>query len=333
MATHFILFTVFYLFFHLQKGCEMKLVFMGTPEFSATILTEILNSEHQVVGVVTQPDRPAGRGHKLKAPPVKVIAKQANIPVLQTEDLQHPDFLAQLQELEADLYVVVAFSILPKCVLEIPPLGSVNLHGSLLPKYRGAAPIQWAIANGESETGITIFQLDEKMDHGPILCRARLPIAASDHSGSLFAKMAELGKKEMLRALAKIASGNFQTLEQNHSEATRAPKLKKIDGLLDWSKSAENLSYLIRAFFPWPCCYGSFRGKGFKILEAKVGGETPFPSNLKLGELYFSENKELFVKVGDGLLQILSLQLEGKKPMTPAEFYNGLQDRGNLILE
>ena len=311
----------------------MKLVFMGTPEFSATILTEILTTEHQVVGVVTQPDRPAGRGHKLKAPPVKVLAEKKNIPVLQTEDLKHLDFLAQLKDLKADLYVVVAFSILPKCVLEIPPLGSVNLHGSLLPKYRGAAPIQWAIANGETETGITIFQLDEKMDHGPVLCRASLPIDATDHAGTLFAKMAELGKKEMVRALSKIANGDYQALEQDHTEATKAPKLKKTDGLLDWSKSTKKLSDSVRAFYPWPCCYSSFRGKGFKVLQAKVGSETAFPPNSKAGDLYFSENKELFAKASDGLLQILSLQLEGKKPMTPAEFYNGLQDKENLVLE
>ncbi len=308
----------------------MNIVFMGTPDFSVAFLKIILNEGHTVSAVVTQPDRPKGRGRKLQAPPVKESAIEMGIPVLQPESLKDESFHAELKALNPDLFVVVAFSILPKAVLAIPKKGSINVHGSLLPKYRGAAPVQWAVANGDTESGVTVFLLDEKMDHGPVLEIKKCPIAIEDTAETLFNNIMGIGCDALQSALRKIDSGSYEPLVQNHEAATSARKLKKEDGLIDWSVDTQTIYNHIRGFYPYPVCYSFLDGKMFRIRTARLTTESK--PQKKNGSLFFDEEKNLFVKTSDGVLQILELQLEGKKAMVPRDFYNGLQTREGLVL-
>lgn len=304
----------------------MKIVFMGTPAFAAGFLESLLSSKHEVLAVVTQPDRPAGRGRTLTPPPVKVLAQEKGLKVIQPEDLKSMEFDAELRALNADLFVVVAYSILPKNILGASRLGAVNVHGSLLPKYRGAAPVQRAIAAGDKESGVTVFLLDEKMDHGPVLERRVIPIDHQDTSATLLDKMLAPGCEALAAAIDALESGNPQFLPQSHDQATPAPKLKKEEGKLDFSKSANELHDRIRAFSPWPGGYATLNGKNAYIRTT----DTPNVSySLEPGQVKFDSNR-MFVGTGGGILEVLTIQLEGKREMPVADFVCGLQVKEGL---
>ena len=303
----------------------MRLVFMGTPDFAAPFL-DSLHGRHQVSLVVTQPDRPKGRGRKLAAPPVKEKALELGLPVLQPDSLKTPEFQAVIAAEAADLLVVVAFRILPAALFPLTRLGAVNVHGSLLPKYRGAAPIQWAIAQGEKETGVTIFQLDALIDHGKVLGQEKTPIGPEDTAEDLFLRLRDLGQGLLLRVLDDLEAGRARALEQDHAQSSPAPKLKKEDGRLDWSLPAAALHDRIRAFNPYPICYtsradaGGGAGRVLRVYAARVVEGT-----LPAGRLGISEDRHPVVGTGAGLLKLVEAQWEGGPKVSGPELVNGLQ--------
>jgi len=300
----------------------MKIVFMGTPEFAIPSLKILLESKHEIAAVVTAPDKERGRGRKVSFTPVKEFALQNNLPVLQPEKLKDPEFVNQLKEFNADLFIVVAFRILPAEVFNIPAKGSFNLHGSLLPKYRGAAPIQWAIINGENETGVTTFKLEQKVDTGNIYLQGKLKIEDEDDLGSVHDKMSMLGAEVVLKTVDLIDSGDFQLKKQDDSLASPAPKITKETGKIDWNKSAEEIHNLIRGLSPFPGAHFFFNEKQIKIYKTKItNSEKINPAEIK------QTKKELFIGTGSGTLQILELQQEGKKRMTTEEFLRGFSFR------
>jgi len=292
---------------------------MGTPEFSAEFLKHLLKGEHHVVAVATQPDKPVGRGMELHSPPVKLTALEAGIPVLQPNSVKEPAFAEELKTFNADIFVVVAFSILPKDVLAASKLGAINIHGSLLPKYRGAAPVQWAIANCEQKTGLTVFLLDEKMDHGPVLEMKEIAIEQNDTTETLLKKMVVPGCEALDSALAKLQSGNFTAIEQNHEQASPAPKLKKEDALIDWNTSALQIHKRLCAFTPWPGAYTSLNGQKIFIRKTEI---SELDKKLKPGEIFVNKNT-VFAGTANGVLSILEVQAEGKKRMPAADYFRG----------
>ena len=305
----------------------MKIVFMGTPEFAACFLKHLKECDFaDVVAVVTQPDRPAGRGRVLTPPPVKQLALEFGLPVLQPTDLKAPEFEDALRAYGADLFVVVAYSILPKNILAVAKFGAVNVHGSLLPKYRGAAPVQRAIADGLKETGVTVFRLDEKMDHGPILAQRTVAIDHQDTTASLLEKMVTPGCEALDDAIHQLLEGREKDLTQDHAQASGAPKLKKEEGLIDFNLPAAVIHNRIRAFNPWPGGYGKLGGRMVYLRKT----DTP-ENGLKLapGAVEFKDNR-FYVGTGDGLLEVLEIQAEGKKPMPVADFMRGIQNREGL---
>lgn len=305
----------------------MRIVFMGTPEFSVAFLRHLHQGAHEVVAVVTQPDRPAGRGRHLQPSPVKACAMELRIPVLQPENLKDPAFETELRELDADLSVVVAFSILPKNILGSTKHGAVNLHGSLLPRYRGAAPVQWAVANGDHKTGLTVFLLDEKMDHGPILVQEHLEIGPDDTGHDILHRMEPLGCAALDKALNGIADGVIAPLPQNHAAACPAPKLKKEDGCIDWSRTASDIHNRIRGFHPWPGGYTYLRGKLLHIHKSHPQHQG---SGLEPGAVKLDGHGRMFVGTSQGELELLVVQAEGKKPMPVAEYLRGIQNHEGL---
>ena len=304
----------------------MKIVFMGTPDFAAHFLEHLVASDNEVLAVVTQPDRPAGRGRVLTAPPVKVAAQNHELPVLQPLDLHSSEFEADLRKFDADLFVVVAYSILPKNILGVARFGAVNVHGSLLPKYRGAAPVQRAIADGLAETGVTVFRLDEKMDHGPILAQRTVAIDHQDTTASLLEKMVVPGCEALDDAIAQLNSGSEKDLTQDHAQASGAPKIKKEEGLIDFSLPAKVIHNRIRAFNPWPGGYGKLGGRMVYLRKTDTPENGP---KLVPGEVAFNGGR-FFVGTGEGVLEVLEIQAEGKKPMPVADFMRGIQKREGL---
>ena len=297
----------------------MRIIFMGTPEFSVEFLKHLIKGEHDVIAVATQPDKPKGRGLELLAPPVKIAAQEMNIPVLQPDSVKKTEFAEELKKLNADIFVVVAFSILPKEVLAVSKLGAINIHGSLLPKYRGAAPAQWAIANCEKTTGLTVFLLDEKMDHGPILEQREIEIEQNETTESLLKKMSVPGCEALDAALLKLQNGNFTRLEQEHSMASSAPKLKKEDALIDWNMSAQKIHKRLCAFTPWPGTYTNLNGQKIFIRKTVVSNNA---KKLKPGEIFIQKN-DVFAGTENGILEILEVQAEGKKRMPAADYFRG----------
>lgn len=295
-----------------------RIVFMGSPDFALPTL-EALSSHYEVVGVVTQPDRPAGRGRLPQACPVKQMADLLGIPSYQPMSLRTPEALARIANWSPDLIVVVAFGqILPKAVLSLPPKGCLNVHASLLPRWRGAAPIQAAIAAGDGRTGVTIMQMEAGLDTGPILTQRDVPIRAETQADELTEQLAHLGAKTLIDILPSYLNGMLAPLPQNSEQATYAPKLTKADSLLDFSKPALSLSKLVNAYNPWPGSRFEFNGKQIKVLEAHVH------------DTFQSEPAERYVINGlpaigttDGFLVIDRLQPEGKKPMSGEAFLNG----------
>ncbi len=299
----------------------MDILFMGTPDFAVPTLEALINSEHQVIGVVTQPDKPKGRSGKLVASPVKEAAVQAGISVFQPERVKDEAFLHILRELNPDAIVVVAFGqILPLQVLELPQYGCFNVHASLLPKLRGAAPIQWSVIQGDKESGVTIMQMDEGLDTGDILLVERYKLDEKETGGSLFDKLSKLGGPLMLKALELAEKGELQPIPQNEEEHTYAKMLSKSTGEMDFTKSAVELERLIRGLNPWPSAYTHLQGKMMKVWEAEVVKDVEGQEPGSIAEI---EKDSFTIQTGEGGLKVTSLQLEGKKRMDADAFLRG----------
>ena len=297
----------------------MKIVFMGTPDFSLPSLKILLESKHKILAVVSQPDKERGRGKKVSFTPVKQIAVENNIPVYQPEKLKDNEvFVEQMKALQPDLFVVVAFRILPKEVFEIPKFGSFNLHGSYLPKYRGAAPIQWALINGETETGLTTFKLAEKVDTGNIYLQQKLDIYPEDNFETLHDRMSELGAKRVLDTVNLIESGNYELKQQDDLLASPEPKITKEICLIDWNKSATEIHNLVRGLSPHPAAFFIYHDKVIKVYKTEV------VAGINLKPFQFHQTKtELIIGCGKDALRILEIQQEGKKRMGIVEFLRG----------
>lgn len=298
----------------------MNLIFMGSADFSIPSLEKLYNSRHKILALVTVPDKEKGRGQKLSITPVKEFGIKNNIPILQPEKLKDDSFIQQLKSFNADLYVVVAFRILPKEVFTIPPKGSFNLHASLLPKYRGAAPIQWALIKGEKKTGVTTFALEEKVDTGNIYLQKEVLIDDEDNFETLHDKLSEVGADAVLETVDMIESGNYELKAQDNSLATPAPKITPETGKIEWSKPAEEINNLVRGLSPIPCAYFFYDNKKIKIYKTRVIKK----ENTSAGKI-IQEKKNLFVECGKDELEILELQLEGRKKMGVEEFLRGFR--------
>ncbi|WP_172148087.1 MULTISPECIES: methionyl-tRNA formyltransferase [Pseudomonas] len=302
---------------------SLRIVFAGTPEFAAEHLKALLDSPHQIVAVYSQPDRPAGRGQKLAASPVKQLAVQREIPVYQPQTLRDPAAQAELAALAPDLLVVVAYGlILPQAVLDIPRLGCINSHASLLPRWRGAAPIQRAIEAGDSESGVTVMQMEAGLDTGPMLLKVRTPIAADDTGGSLHDRLASLGPQAVIEAIAGLAAGTLQGEVQDDSLATYAHKLNKDEARLDWAHPAVELERLIRAFHPWPICHSTLHGEALKVHAAELGEGSGVP-----GSILAADKQGLTVACGQGALRLTRLQLPGGKALDFSDLYNSRREQ------
>lgn len=305
----------------------MRILFMGTPEFAVPSLAALLASDDEVVGVVTQPDRPKGRGQELTAAPVKVLAQQHGRPVLQPTKMKDPAFLDALKAWNADVIVVVAFGrILPPSILAVPPRGCINVHGSLLPKYRGAAPIQWAVINGERETGITTMLMDEGMDTGAMLLRESTAIHPDDTSGTLAARLAQIGARLLIQTLDQLKAGTLQAIPQDHSQATMAPIIKKEHGLIDWTMSAAAIAHRVRGFAPWPGAQTFAKGERWTIWAATALSEPLDASSVEPGPpgtVVRAGKEGIVVRTGDGLLRITMLQTAGSRRMAAGDYLAG----------
>ncbi len=300
----------------------LKIVFAGTPDFAAQHLDALIKSHHDVIAVYSQPDRPAGRGKKLKASEVKQLALTHDIPVYQPENFKSDDAKQQLADLNTDIMVVVAYGLLlPKAVLETPKLGCINVHGSILPRWRGAAPIQRAIWAGDAETGVTIMQMDEGLDTGDMISIATCPIEAADTSASLYTKLAELGPTALIDTLATIADGTATPEKQKDELANYAKKLSKEEANIDWHMPAQQIERNIRAFNPWPICFTQMQGNTVKIYAAELVENTGNP-----GEILAADKTGITVATTEGALKITQLQPQGKKPMSAQDFLNGRAD-------
>ncbi len=308
----------------------MDVLFMGTPEFAAPTLQALLGSRHDLRAVVTQPDKPAGRGRRLSAPKVKQLALAHEIPCLQPTALNDPTVEDALSALEPEVIVVAAYGkILPPSILNIPPMGCINVHASLLPKYRGAAPIQWAIINGETETGITIMLMDEEMDHGPILLQRPVPILPDETAGELHERLAALGPPCLLEALEGLEAGSLTPRTQDHAEATYAPMLSKEDGRLDWSEPAERVVNRVRGVTPWPGATTSLGGEPIKVWRASASSAE---ASGRPGEVVAVGEDGLTVACGRGALRIEELQVAGRRRMAAASFLRGYPVAPGTIL-
>lgn len=308
----------------------MKIVFMGTPDFSVQALESLIAAGHEIVGVVTQPDKMQGRGKKIKFPPVKECAIEHGLTVYQPEKVREESFVEILREMNADVFVVIAFGqILTKTILDMPKYGCVNIHASLLPKYRGSAPIQRVIIDGEQETGVTTMQMDEGIDTGDILEQVTVPIDKKETGGSLFDKLAECGAKLIVETLKKIEAGNITPVKQDDSKSNYAKMLKKEMGNIDFTKSADEIEHLIRGLNPWPSAYTKLMDKTLKIWDADV---TEQDYEGRPGEIVEVDKNAFYVKTGNGTLKINELQLEGKKRMDTRSFLLGVKmEKGEFL--
>jgi methionyl-tRNA formyltransferase len=303
---------------------SQRIAFAGTPQFAVPALRMLLASGHRVVGVLTQPDRPAGRGQQLRASPIKLLAAEHGLPVAQPPTLKTPEGRAQLAQWAPDLLVVVAYGlILPPAVLELPRLGCVNIHGSLLPRWRGAAPIQRAILAGDAETGVTIMQLDAGLDTGPMLLERRRPIHSHDTAGDLHDALAELGAAALAEALDGMAAGRLVARPQPATGATYAPKIEKAEARLDWSASVIEIDRRIRAFNPWPVAETRFAGEPLRVLRARIADQPV--TDAAPGTLLGIAEDGLRVACGDGVLAVRELQRAGKRPISARDFANAVR--------
>ncbi len=301
---------------------SLKIIFAGTPEFAAVALNALLEEgRHEIRAVYTQPDRPAGRGRKLRASPVKEMALAHGLPLRQPSTLKEPEQQRSLRELGVDLMVVVAYGLLlPPPVLDAPRLGCINIHASLLPRWRGAAPIQRAILAGDRETGVSIMQMDEGLDTGPVLHRVVTPIHPGDTAGTLHDRLASLGAQALLDTLDRIMEGSARPVPQEEAAATYAPKIEKQEAVLDWNASAEELDRRVRAFNPWPVAQTTWKGKVLRIWQAEPLAEMP---DAPAGTVVRAGKEGIDVATGNGMLRITRLQGAGGKPLDAAAFLNG----------
>lgn len=314
-------------------GRRAKIIFCGTPEFSVPYLEGLLaDPDFFVSGIITQSDKPSGRDQAVSPSPIKLLAQKNNLPIWQPEKLRADEsIVAELKKTGADMLIVVAYGqIIPKSILDMFPKGAINVHPSLLPKYRGASPIQSALLNGETETGISIMLMDEKMDHGPILCQERVALTGEETNESLHQQLAPLGVALLIGTIKKFLAGEIQPQAQNESEATFCAIITKEDGRLDWSKSAQEIKQKIHAFFPWPATWTTLNNQRLKIFPPvmikKTGG-----SRKNVGELEIMES-DLAVNCGQDKLILNKIQLEGKKEISASDFIRGHKDIGGKIL-
>ncbi len=310
----------------------MRVVFMGTPDFAVGTLKALLQSRHQVVAVVTQPDKPKGRGKAMQFTPVKEVAVRAEIPVLQPKRVREPEVVEEIRQFHPDVIVVVAFGqLIPKAILDMPQYGCVNVHASLLPKYRGAAPIQWAVIDGEEKSGVTTMQMDEGLDTGDMLLTEEVVLDPQETGGSLFDKLSEVGAGLLLKTLDELEAGNVHPQKQpSESTTAYAAMLTKKMGEIDWTQSAVQIERLVRGLNPWPSAYTHLGQKTLKIWRAAV-----HPSMVQTkepGTVILMDKKHFGVQTGDGMLEILELQLEGKKRMDADAFLRGYQVEDGIKL-
>ncbi|MEX0844652.1 MAG: methionyl-tRNA formyltransferase [Balneolaceae bacterium] len=303
----------------------MNIVFMGSPEFAVPSLEKIHQSGHSIKAVVSNVDKRRGRGSETSPTPVKAKAVELGLPVIEVEDLRSLVFEEELKRLNADLFVVVAFRILPNSVLKIPKTGSINLHASLLPKYRGAAPIHWAIINGEHETGCTVFFLDEKVDTGNIILQEKTKIGDNETTGELYGRLRDMGSVLLLQAIEKIDTGEYELSKQNNELATPALKLFKDDCHVDFNQPAIAVHNKIRGLSPFPTAWAYWNGQKFNMYKSRIGGV----GNLKPGELKIN-NKSLYVGCSKGTVELLEVQLPGTKRLSGDELIRGYEVQGEL---
>ncbi|MFQ5508810.1 MAG: methionyl-tRNA formyltransferase [Leptospirillia bacterium] len=308
----------------------MRVVFMGTPRMAVPALEALVESDHTVIAVVTQPDRPKGRGGKVIATPVKAAAGARGIPVLQPEKVRDADFIGKLQALDPEVAVVIAFGqILPQALLDIPKFGCINIHASILPAYRGAAPINWAIANGDTETGLTTMQMDAGMDTGAVYLTHTTSIGPDEDAEELTERLSAMAGPIILETLEKVAEGMTPT-PQDDSRATMAPLMKKGDGRIDWSRPARDVHNRIRAFSPWPGSHTDYAGEPWKVTRARIG-ESPALEEPP-GRVLRVDGDSILVATGDGTIRILALQTPGKRAMPVRDFLNGHPVEPGIVL-
>ncbi len=311
---------------------ELRIVFMGTPDFAVPSLDILIQHKYNVVGVITAPDKPSGRGQHIQQTAIKNYALEKNLNILQPEKLKNPTFINELEALNANLFIVVAFRMLPEIVWKMPKLGTFNLHASLLPQYRGAAPINWAVINGEIESGVTTFFLQHEIDTGNILFQEKVTIDKNDNAGNLHDKLMHIGANLVLKTVQNIETNNIQSIPQEnvnieHATLHHAPKIFKETCLIDWNKNADAIQNLIRGLAPYPAAFTYLDGKVVKIFNTKITAHFSNPSsNTRNSEVsninYITDQKSyLAYQCADSYLEILELQLEGKKRMTIQEFF------------
>lgn len=297
----------------------MKIIFMGTPDFAAASLEALIDSRHEIQAVVTQPDKPKGRKGELTPSPVKVVAEEKGIKVYQPLKVRDEEFVETLRAYNPDVIVVVAFGqIIPLSILKMPKFGCVNIHGSLLPKYRGAAPIQWAVLDGEKETGITTILMDEGIDTGDILLKKTIKIDTDETSGSLFDKLMALGAETILETLDELENGSLTPIKQGESPTAYAKMLTKAMGLIDFTKSAKELDCFVRGMDPWPSAYTRLSGKTLKLWKVRV-----VEGDGKAGSVIGIDKESFTIACGEGAIEVLEVQLEGKKRMSAGDFLKG----------
>lgn len=310
---------------------DLRIVFMGTPEFASTSLKRLVSEGYNIVAVVTTPDKPAGRGQKLHESDVKLTAKELGLPILQPEKLRDESFLEAMRELNIDLGIVIAFRMLPEVVWAMPRLGTFNLHASLLPQYRGAAPINWAIINGEKRTGVTTFLLNHEIDKGAIIEQESVDILPEDNIGSLYDKLMNIGSKLVTRTVDKLADGNYTTIEQMHIDESTlkpAPKIFKEDGRIDWTKRGKDIVNLIRGLSPYPAAWSAIYNNGaecgsMKIFTARFEADS---KSGNVGEVVTDSKNTFGVRCADGVVYFEDVQLAGKRRMAIKELLLGWRD-------
>jgi methionyl-tRNA formyltransferase len=307
----------------------VRLAFLGTPAFAVPTLERLAGAGHEILAVVTQPDRPRGRGQKPAAPPVKETALRLQLPVFQPERIRRPEGVEYLRALAVDAMVVVGYGqIIPQSIIDLAPLGIINVHGSLLPKYRGAGPVQWAILNGETRTGVTTMRIDAGLDTGDMLLKAETEIGPDENAIQLGKRLAVIGADLLVKTLEGLSTGKIEPEKQDPAQATYAPLLKKEDGHIDWSQAAGSIHNRVRGLQPWPGAYTTLRGQTVHIWKSRVAGDGTSPG--RRGAVI--SIKPLLVSCGTGVLELLEVQLEGRKRLPAVDFANGQRLTENEVL-